>query len=107
MGHKKESITIAMGCGADQTNGRNPRKRKSLQARIVIHSHIIFDATGEVEVHGEVKPASTDDTPREVCINGWMTDTFGYTGDCSGCAAKRAGMNVAKTQSAAYIKCSE
>ena len=58
---------------------------------------INFDTTEDVEVDGDVRPARTEGMPRAVYIKGWMMETYGYTEDCSGCAAKRAGMSVAKT----------
>ena len=60
---------------------------------------INFDTTEDVEVDVDVRPARTEGMPRAVYIKGWMMETYGYTEDCSGYAAKRAGMSVAKTHS--------
>ena len=54
---------------------------------------INFDTTEDVEVDGDFRPARTEGMPRAVYIKGWMMETYGYTEDCSGCAAKRAGMS--------------
>ena len=73
----------------------NPKKAGNF-----IPVYIKFDGTEDVEVDGKVKPARTEGMPRAVYIRGWMTDTCGFTEDCQGCAAKRAGMSVSKTHSA-------
>ena len=61
-----------------------------------LHDHRSFDATEELEVDEEVKPASTKGTQRALYIKGKMTETYGYTKACSKRVAKRAGMSVAK-----------
>ena len=74
-----------------------PCKPNPNKAGNFIPVYINFDATEDVEVDGELKPAQTEGIPRVAYIKGWMTDAHGFTEGCQGCAVKQAGMSVPKT----------
>ena len=74
----------------------NPNK-KGLNIPI----HVRFETeeeTGETDIH--IKPARREDKPRAIYIKQWMTEEYGFTEDCPGCDARRAGMSIPKPHSA-------
>ena len=78
----------------------NPNKKG-----LTIPIHVRFDAeeeTSETEI--DIKPARREDKPRAIYIKQWMTEEYGFTEDCPGCDAKRAGMSIPKPHN---LKCRE
>ena len=70
----------------------NPNK-KGLNIPI----HVRFDVEEETqEPDIDIKPARQEDKPRAIYIKPWMTEEYGFTEDCPGCDAKRAGMSIPK-----------
>eukprot|EP00974_Lingulodinium_polyedra_P122902 11184715-Lingulodinium_polyedra.AAC.1 len=63
---------------------------------VVIPVVINFDSKDQDDEPEDMKPARKEDKPRDVYIKGWMLDEFGYTEDCPGCSARKAGMHVHK-----------
>ena len=74
-----------------------PRQPNPLKPGTNIPIMIHFDETGgEGEPEARV-PARREDKPRAVYIKEWMLEEFGYTGDCPGCNAKRAGTSLQRS----------
>ena len=101
---RKKPVQEQRDAGLIKEMKGTPCKPNPNKAGNFIPVYINFDATEDVEVDGELKPARTEGMPRAVYIKSWMTDTYGFTEDCQGCAAKRAGMRVSKTHSATCRK---
>ena len=68
-----------------------PGKPNPAKPGMQIPVSINFEEHGdEVEADAR-KPARTEDKPRGLYIKNWMLDEYGYTEECPGCAANKAG----------------
>ena len=72
-----------------------PAKPNPNRSGITIPIPVSFDRPGEEEAE-ERRDARTEGKPRSIYILQWMLVEYGYTDDCPGCAAKKAGLAVSK-----------
>ena len=89
--------------GASKEMKGTPAKPNPNRSGSTIPITVSFDRPNEEEAE-ERRDARVEGKPRSIYILPWMLAAYGYTDECPGCAAKKAGLAVSKTHSAACRK---
>ena len=120
LGHSRNSNEIYIGTrsvvvrawairkkpDSEQWDGKLIKEMRGTPARpgpnmvgITIPISVTFDRPNEEDAE-ERREARAEGRPRSTYILPWMLVGYGYTDDCPGCAAKKAGLSVSKPHSA-------
>ena len=89
----------------EQWDGRLVKEMRGTPARpdpnkvgITIPISVTFDRQGDEDAE-EKRKARVEGRLRSIYILPWMLVNYGYTDDCPGCSAKKAGLSISKPHS--------
>ena len=81
-----------------------PAQPNPLKPGILIPIRMTFEQNSEDKEVEEHAPARTENKPRQVYIQSWVLDVFGYTDGCTGCDVRKAGLSYHRPHTAQCLE---